>query len=196
VRGHGLAGWGAGRKRRCAPGSCTAALVLEPLQYGLPRLHRSLCAGPPTSTCRPCRRSFAAAKGQGPRLATIGSSTHLDELASAGAPGGNDGRSNDGEEGREGEEGDAAAPATAAGWEAGVKWKKLITKALQGAPGAKLKLKGLQSQVAAAVLEKLGKGGEAGAAGVGKKQVRAAVAARVGGSSRFILEGKYVRLRE
>ena len=60
------------------------------------------------------------------------------------------------------------------------------------AAGGSLKLKEVQSAVATAALEKLG--GKA-AAGVGKKKLRAEVAARVAGSSKFVVEGKLVRLR-
>ncbi|GAB4815210.1 hypothetical protein N2152v2_002256 [Parachlorella kessleri] len=134
-----------------------------------------------------------------PKLAAVGSSTHLDALAGAevAAPGASGGR-DEGQGGEEQPNGPAATSAAAevAGrapvWQAGVKWRKLITQALQAAPGGALKLKDLQKQVAAAALEKLG---AAAPSGGGKKELRAEVAARVQGSSRFVVEGKVVRLK-
>lgn len=57
------------------------------------------------------------------------------------------------------------------------------------AAGGSLKLKELQAQVAAAAAEKLG------AQQPGKKALRAEVAARAAGSSKFVVDGKRVRLR-
>lgn len=68
--------------------------------------------------------------------------------------------------------------------------------AVHTSAGGELKLKELQRQVAPEVLARLAQGAEtgAGAAAVGKKEVRAAVAARAAASSRFALDGKVVRL--
>lgn len=91
----------------------------------------------------------------------------------------------------------AAAAGTAAGsgdagataWEAAVKWKKLITQQLAAAEQQQLRLKELQRLVVAAVLEKHG--------GVvsSKAAVKAAFASRLESSSKFVVEGKLVKLR-
>ena len=86
----------------------------------------------------------------------------------------------------------AAAGATQGGWEASVKWKKLITRTLQAAPGRQLRVRELQQQVVAAVLARHA---AAVAAGGGKGAVKAALATRLAQRSRlFAVDGKVVRL--
>lgn len=119
----------------------------------------------------------AAGAGGKARLAAIaGSSTHLDALPAAvlqtASPAGA------GEQQQE--EGE---------WAAAVKWKKIITQQLSGAAQQRLKLKELQRLVVAAVMEKHG------GAGASKAAVKAALGSRLEGSSKFVLEGKLVRLR-
>ena len=70
-----------------------------------------------------------------------------------------------------------------------MKWKKIITQQLSGAAQQRLKLKELQRLVVAAVMEKHG------GAGASKAAVKAALGSRLEGSSKFVLEGKLVRLR-
>lgn len=111
----------------------------------------------------------------GPRLTAIGSCTHLDTLAQ--------------------QPQQAAAVVQQAegqqegGWEAQVKWRKIIAAQLQGAEGQQLRVKELQRLVVAAVLAKHG------ALVSSKAAVKVAFAARLEGSSKFVVEGKLVRLR-
>lgn len=74
-------------------------------------------------------------------------------------------------------------------WDSLVKWKKIISAQLAQAPGGQLRMKQLQRQVVAAVLEKHG--------GIvsSKAGVRAAFLVRLESSSKFVVEGKLVRLR-
>ncbi|KAL4422211.1 hypothetical protein ABPG77_009686 [Micractinium sp. CCAP 211/92] len=80
---------------------------------------------------------------------------------------------------------DAAAPS----WEASVKWKKIINQQLAAAEQQQLKLKELQRLVVAAVLKKHG------GAVSSKAAVKAAFASRLESSSKFVVEGKLVKLR-
>lgn len=110
----------------------------------------------------------AADGGAGARLTAIGSCTHLDTLAQQG------------EQGAQQEDGS---------WQAQVKWKKIIAAQLQGAEGQQLRLKQLQKQVVEAVLAKHS------SLVSSKAAVKAALAARLEGSSKFVVEGKLVRLK-
>ncbi|KAL4443491.1 hypothetical protein ABPG75_011228 [Micractinium tetrahymenae] len=149
------------------------------------------------------------------RLAAIGSSTHLATLAGGGeadaldaaaaaeaAAAGKGGKKKKGKGKGKDKAAPAAAedtapPAPAAGaadaaapsWEASVKWKKIISQQLAAAEQQQLKLKELQRLVVAAVLDKHG-GGLAS-----KAAVKAAFASRLEGSSRFVVQGKLVKLR-
>lgn len=117
----------------------------------------------------------AADAGSAP-LAATGSCTHLDHLA--GGAGGGQGAAAAGQ----------AAP-TADGWASAVKWKKIIVSQLQAAEARQLRLKELQRLVVAAVLAKHSSIVQSKAA------VKAALAARLGSSSKWAVQGKLVRLR-
>ncbi|PRW56427.1 G patch domain-containing 4 [Chlorella sorokiniana] len=113
----------------------------------------------------------AAAGATGARLTAIGSCTQLDTLGQQGA-----------QQAQQAQQEDD-------GWAAQVKWKKIIAAQLQGAEGQQLKLKQLQRQVVEAVLAKHS------SLVSSKAAVKAAFAARLEGSSKFVVEGKLVRLR-
>jgi hypothetical protein len=85
----------------------------------------------------------------------------------------------------------AAAAEAAAGeepsWAGGIKWKKLLSRALLAAPAGQLKLKALHAEVLRAVAVRV-----EGASG---REVRALVATRLQASSRFVVEGKLVTLK-
>lgn len=117
----------------------------------------------------------AAAATGGARLAAIGSCTHLATLASAGG-GDADAAPSGGGEGGE-------------GWSAQIKWRKLIGAQLAAAEGGRLKLKELQRAVVAAVLAKHA------SLAPSKAAVKAEFEARLGASTRFVVEGKLVRLK-
>lgn len=95
--------------------------------------------------------------------AAAGSSTCLDQLAGEGA---------------------------GAGWEARIKWRKVVLRLLGAAPGGKMHLAALRKLVAGEVACKLGVTGEA----VGKRELRSALDSRLLASSKFVVNGKSVRL--
>jgi hypothetical protein len=105
-------------------------------------------------------------------LAAAGSSTCLDQLA--------------GEE--PGEEPDGKEPG--AGWEARIKWRKIVLRLLGAAPGGEMRLAALRKLVAGEVACKLGGIGKA----VGKRELRSALEERLLASSKFVVDGKSVRL--
>ena len=111
----------------------------------------------------------AAAGATCARLTAIGSCTQLDALGQQAAQ--------------------QAAQQEDSGWVAQIKWKKIISAQLQGAEGQQLRLKQLQRQVVEAVLAKHS------SLVSSKAAVKAAFAERLEGSSRFVVEGKLVRLR-
>lgn len=115
----------------------------------------------------------AAAGATGARLTAIGSCTQLDALGQQGAQ----------------QAVQQAAQQEDSGWAAQVKWKKIISAQLQGAEGQQLRLKQLQRQVVEAVLAKHS------SLVSSKAAVKAAFAERLEGSSKFVVEGKLVRLR-
>ncbi len=116
----------------------------------------------------------AAAGGTGARLTAIGSCNHLDTLA---------------QQAQQGAQQEQQAQQDDDSWQVQVKWKKIISSQLQGAEGQQLRLKQLQRQVVAAVLAKHS------SLVSSKAAVKAAFAARLEGSSKFVVEGKLVRLR-
>jgi len=70
----------------------------------------------------------------------------------------------------------------------GVKWRKLIKKALESAPGRTLSLKMLRRQVLVTVMKKIGDPAES------KAEIHSAIEGVVGSSSKFSLDGKMVKL--
>ena len=116
----------------------------------------------------------------GPRLTAIGSCTHLDALAQQ--------AQQELQQAQQAQQ-QQAEGRQQGGWEGQVKWKKIIAAQLQGAQGQQLRLKELQRLVVAAVLAKHG------ALVSSKAAVKAAFAARLEGSSKFVVDGKLVRLR-
>lgn len=155
------------------------------------------------------------------RLAAIGSSTHLAALAggaeaepteqAADPPAGKRGKKRKGGgkdkdkvagAGTAAAEAPARAPpvpvaAGAAGvadasspsWADAVKWKKIISRQLAAAEQQQLRLKELQRLVVAAVLAKHS------GSGASKAAVKAALASRLESSSKFVVQGKLVKLR-
>ena len=83
-----------------------------------------------------------------------------------------------------------AASAAMPDWAVTIKWKKIISRALEAAPGGELKFKALRSAVTAAVTEKLDPGSN-----VGKAEVQAQVESAITSSSKFVVEGKRVKLK-
>jgi hypothetical protein len=77
-----------------------------------------------------------------------------------------------------------------ADWVSSIKWKKVLTKTLEAAPGRELKLKALHSAVTATVVEKV----QSGSVVVSTEHVKIHVEKTIASSSKFIVEGKKVRL--
>ena len=75
----------------------------------------------------------------------------------------------------------------AADWVSSIKWKKVLTKTLEAAPGGELKLKALHSAVTATVIEKVG-------SVMNQEHVQVHVESTIASSSKFVVEGKRVRL--
>ena len=108
--------------------------------------------------------------GRGTALHALASSTALDELATA-------------------ERQQQQQQQQPEGWHSAVKWRKVIAAQLTAAPGGTLRLKALQRAVVATVLAKHGS-----IVMGGKASVKAAFMVRLLASSRFVVEGKHVRL--
>lgn len=89
-----------------------------------------------------------------------------------------------------GEDSEAAVRAVLPEWAADIKWKKVVIRALEAAPGKELKLKALRSAVTAAVTAKLGPG-----TNIGKAEVQVQVESTITSSSKFVVEGKRVKLK-
>ncbi|KAG7672834.1 hypothetical protein Ndes2526B_g08310 [Nannochloris sp. 'desiccata'] len=79
-------------------------------------------------------------------------------------------------------------------WVTNIKWKKVLTKTLEAAPGGELKLKALHSAVTATVVKGLGRNGSSSMGVVSTEHVQVQVENTIAASSKFVLEGKKVKL--
>lgn len=78
-------------------------------------------------------------------------------------------------------------------WVGSIKWKKVLTKTLETAPGGELKLKALHSAVTASIVQQ--RGGHGGhSMMISTEHVQVQVENTIAASSKFILQGKKVKL--
>jgi len=86
----------------------------------------------------------------------------------------------------------ATEPGASAEWGSSIKWKKVLTKILEAAPGGELKLKALHSAVTARVMEQVGNGSSGMV--VSTEHVQVKVESTIAASSKFVIQGKKVKL--